>query len=157
MEIRSIVPGDRPLLEAMLAASFRPEEVIVALELIDHALEGSDDYWVRVGADVPGVPKGIAGYICFGPTPMTDATYDLYWIVTHPRARGRGVASALITSMENELRERAATGIRVETSETENHDAARRLYARLDYPVAAHLADFYRAGDGLILYYKRLL
>jgi len=111
---------------------------------------------VRVAADVDGAPDGIGGYLCYGPTPMTASTYDLYWIVCHPAARGRGVASALIQHMEGELRARNATGVRVETSETDDYGAARRLYAKLRYPRVAHLADFYRPGDGLIIYYKQL-
>ena len=156
VEIRELVAGDREALEAMLTASFRPDEVAVALELIDDALGGGDDYHVRVASGVAGPPGGVGGYICYGPTPMTAGTYDLYWIVAHPEARGRGVARALIADMEATLRDRGATGIRVETSETESYGAARALYQRLDYPQAALLPDFYSPGDGLLIYYKRL-
>jgi GNAT superfamily N-acetyltransferase len=156
MMIRPIVPTDRDALVDMVSASFRPDEGVVALELIDDAIAGSDDYWILVAADVPGPAHGMGGYICYGPTPMTASTYDLYWIVTHPQARGRGVAGALIQAMEAELGRRRATGVRVETSETESYGAARRLYARHEYPQVAHLVDFYRSGDGLIIYYKRL-
>jgi len=34
----------------------------------------------------------LGGYICYGPTPMTDGTYDLYWIASDPRVRGQGSA-----------------------------------------------------------------
>ncbi len=87
---------------------------------------------------------------------MTASTYDLYWIVAHAEARGRGVAGALIETMEEELRQRGATGIRVETSQLEGYDAARKLYERRGYPESARLSDFYRAGDDLIILYKRL-
>ena len=156
MNIRDIAASDREALRAALDASFRPDEVAVALELIDEAIAKSDDYWIRVASGVDECPDGIAGYICYGPTPMTAGTYDLYWIVTHPNGRGRGVARALIAEMERDLRQRGATAIRVETSETEGYGAARRLYDRLEYPQAAHLADFYGPGDGLVIYYKRL-
>lgn len=155
-EIRDLVADDREALEAMLTASFRADEVTVALELIDDALGGGDDYRVRVACGVPGPPGGIGGYVCYGPTPMTAGTYDLYWIVTHPEARGRGLARALIGDMEAELGRQGATGIRVETSESEGYGAARGLYQRLAYPRAGLLADFYSPGDGLIIYYKRL-
>jgi ribosomal protein S18 acetylase RimI-like enzyme len=156
MIIRPVAPMDRDALLDMVSASFRPDESAVALELIDDAIAGSDDYWILVAADVPGPAHSMGGYICYGPTPMTASTYDLYWIVTHPQARGRGVAGALIQAMEAELGRREATGVRVETSEIESYGAARRLYARHDYPQVAHLVDFYRPGDGLIIYYKRL-
>jgi ribosomal protein S18 acetylase RimI-like enzyme len=155
MRVRTLEPRDRPALVAAIRsdATFNESEVAVALELIDDALARRDgDYLVRVAE----VDREIVGYICFGPTPMTRSTWDLYWVVTHAAARGRGVAGALIDAMEAELRERAATGIRVETSQTEGYGAARNLYARQGYPEAARLGDFYGPGDDLIVYYKRL-
>lgn len=156
MRIRSLWHSDRePLIEA-LEASFNVHEIEVAVELLDAAIAGSDDYWILVADQLDGAPESIGGYICYGPTPMTRSTFDLYWIATHPAVRGRGVGSALIRGMEAELTERGVTGIRVETSETEGFGAAQRLYQRHGYPEAARLPDFYRPGDSLILYYKRL-
>ena len=153
--IRRPTEADRPRLEAALRSdgTFTDEEVSVALELVDSALESEQDYAVRV-ADLPDFPT--AGYICFGRTPMTESTYDLYWVVTHAGARGHGVAGALIRAMEEELRQTGGRAVRVETSQKESHGAARRLYDRLGYPEAARFGDFYRPGDDLIVYYKRL-
>ena len=152
--IRALAPGDREALAGVIASdtTFTEEEVAVALELIDAALGGDTSYEVRVADD----GSGPAGYICFGRTPMTDRTYDLYWIVVHARARGRGLARALVEAMETELRGRGGANVRVETSETEGYGAARALYERLGYPEAARLTDFYRPGDALITYYKVL-
>jgi len=154
--IRALRPSDRPRLIAALESdsTFSETEVDVALELVDNALEnGERDYVVRV-ADLPDF--WVAGYICFGRTPMTDTTWDLYWVVTHAQARGRGVARALIEAMEAELRVHPGTSVRVETSQQESHEAARKLYDRLGYPEVARFPDFYRAGDDLIVYYKKL-
>ena len=154
--IRALRPDDRPyLLEALRSdETFNQEEVSVALELIDNALErGQHDYSVRV-ADLH--ERQAAGYICFGRTPMTASTYDLYWVVTHAQARGHGVASSLVKAMEEELPLRGARSVRVETSQQESHDAARRLYDRLGYPITARFPDFYREGDDLIVYFKKL-
>ncbi|HTE51666.1 MAG TPA: GNAT family N-acetyltransferase [Kofleriaceae bacterium] len=154
--IRVLRPDDRPyLVEALRSGrTFTEEEVGVALELIDNALDnGQHDYAVRV-ADLDGRPA--AGYICFGRTPMTSATYDLYWLVTHAQARGRGVASALVRSMEEELRRVRGQSVRVETSLKESYGAARSLYEKLGYPMLAQFPDFYRPGDDLLVYYKRL-
>jgi ribosomal protein S18 acetylase RimI-like enzyme len=154
--VRAPESADRAGLEAALRSdeTFTPEEIGVALELIDAALSGSPDYLVRIAEAEQG--GGVAGYVCYGPTPMTASTWDLYWIVVDRAARGRGVAGALLRAMEADLRARGATAVRVETSETEGYGAARALYARHAYPEAARFADFYRAGDALIVYYKRL-
>ena len=152
--IRGLEPGDRPALEAILASdgSFTAAEIAVALELIDDALASpeSSDYWFRLAV----VRDRIAGYICYGPTPMTEATYDLYWIVCHAEFRGRGIAGALIEAMEDDLGRRGVSGVRVETSVKEGHAAARRLYERLGYPEVARLRDFYSRGDDLIICFK---
>jgi ribosomal protein S18 acetylase RimI-like enzyme len=156
--IRPARAADRAALEAVLRSDgqFRRDEIAVALELIDAAVAGTDDYRVRL-AD-PGDRTGeVAGYICYGPTPMTRATWDLYWIVTHAGFRGRGVAGALVAHMEADIRGRGGAHIRVETSEQESYGAARSFYDRHGYPEASRLPDFYGPGDALITYYKRLL
>lgn len=153
IQIRALVAADREALAGVIASdtTFKPEEVDVALELIDAAIDGSDDYEVLVADD--GAP---CGYVCFGRTPMTERSFDLYWIVVHARSRGRGVARALVEAMEAALRARGGGQVRVETSETEGYGAARALYLRLGYPEAARLVDFYGPGDALITYYKVL-
>jgi len=156
LAVRDITETDRPGLEAVLRSdkTFTADEVAVALELIDDGLDGqSKDYWFRIAT----IGDSIAGYICFGPTPMTASTYDLYWIVCHTEFRGRGIARRLIEAMEARLAELDATAIRVETASQESHEAARRLYAALEYPEAARFPNFYSAGDDLLVYYKQLV
>ena len=88
IKLRALLPTDRAPLEAVLRSddTFREEEVKVALELIDEGLTKKDsDYWFVVAADED---ESVVGYICYGPTPMTDSSFDLYWMVTHGSARG---------------------------------------------------------------------
>lgn len=157
---RPLEAADRDALWAALRSdgTFRDDEIEVALELIDAAAEGSPDYGILVAVIDPrgAAHERVAGYICYGPTPMTEATFDLYWIVTHASSRGQGVAGALIAAMEADLRGRGGRSVRVETSQTEGYGAARKLYARHGYPEAARFADFYAPGDDLIVYYKKL-
>lgn len=98
----------------------------------------------------------VAGYVCFGPTPMTEGTYDLYWIATDPSARGKGVGSALVGAMEKELSGHGARMIRVETSATDAYGSTRLFYQRARYVEEARLRDFYKAGDDLVILAKRL-
>ena len=98
----------------------------------------------------------LAGYVCYGPTPMTEGTWDLYWIATHPDARGRGVARALVDRMEGELRAVGARLVRVETSQQEAYGAAHAFYAAIGYPITARIVDFYKPGDDLLILTKRL-
>jgi GNAT superfamily N-acetyltransferase len=153
--LRRLLPTDRAGLFTLIEGDglFTRAEVSVALELIDAALvESRGDYRVLV-AECAG---RLAGYVCYGPTPMTEDTWDLYWIVTHPDARGRGVARALIQRMEGEVRTLGARLIRVETSHLDAYGAAHAFYARLEYPVAARIRDFYGPGEDLLVLVKRL-
>lgn len=154
MNVRALAAADREAIAGVIASdqTFKPDEVAVALELVDLAIAGSSDYEVRVAADADGV----CGYICFGRTPMTERTYDLYWIVVHARTRGKGVARLLVGAMEAEVRSRGGGQIRVETSATDGYGTAQAVYARLGYPEASRLPDFYSPGDALITYYKVL-
>ncbi|HLT37798.1 MAG TPA: GNAT family N-acetyltransferase [Enhygromyxa sp.] len=146
----------RPQLEGMLRAteSLNEAEVAVALELIDLTLEnpGQSDYRFLLARG----PAGLAGYVCYGPTPMTDGTYDLYWLVTHPEQRRRGVARMLVVAMEQRLRSEGARLVRVETSSLEGYGAARRFYRACAYQESAVLREFYRPGDDLIIFIKAL-
>jgi GNAT superfamily N-acetyltransferase len=132
---------------------FTREEIAVALELIDIALADPGGEYHALVAELDG---RLAGYVCYGPTPMTDGTWDLYWIVTHPQARKHGVGRALVRSMEDELRRCGARMVRVETSQLDSYGAAHRFYERLHYPVVAQLPNFYRTGEDLLVLLKQL-
>jgi ribosomal protein S18 acetylase RimI-like enzyme len=125
-----------------------------ALELIDLAKTGDHrDYQVLV-AEREG--EGLAGYICYGPTPMTEGTWDLYWIASDPKFRGQGVGASLVSAMEGELRRKGARQIRIETSATEDYGPARGFYRAMNYVEESRFRDFYKAGDDLIILRKGL-
>jgi ribosomal protein S18 acetylase RimI-like enzyme len=152
--IRPARPADRAALEAAIRsdATFDTDEIAVAIELVDKGIAGDPDYLLRV-AEIDGA---VRGYVCFGRTPMTAATWDLYWVVVDAATRGQGVARALVAAMEDEIRAGGGGHVRVETSVGDGYGAARRLYERLGYPLAATFADFYEPGDDLLVYYKRV-
>lgn len=125
----------------------------VAIELVDLALQPNNpDYSILVAER----DNRIIGYVCYGPTPMTDGTYDLYWIASDPEVRGQGVGASVISAMEADLRRRDARIIRVETSATEAYGPTRGFYASMKYTEESRFRDFYKAGDDLIILGKRL-
>ncbi len=157
MRIRRLTPPDRGDLERLLQASgtFNEEEIRVALEVIDAAIaEPGKDYHVLVAENDAG---RCMSYVCFGPTPMTEAAFDLYWIATHPEARGQGLATRLLDRMEGEL---SASGrnstVRIETSQLESYGAARIFYERAGYAEVGRIRDFYKPGDDLVIFAKRI-
>jgi len=98
----------------------------------------------------------VLGYACFGATPMTEATYDLYWLVVAEAARGRGIGATLCAAVGDELKQRGAHVIRVETSSLEGQGGARRFYEKTGFRLAGAIADFYRDGDDLLVFAKVL-
>lgn len=125
-----------------------------ALELIDLALErpAQRDYRFLV-AEANGK---LAGYLCYGPTPMTEGAFDLYWVAAAAELRGTGVGRALLERMETDLRSLSARLVRVEMSSVEADAATQRFYERNGYHEAARIPDFYREGDALVILTRRL-
>ncbi|RKH19765.1 GNAT family N-acetyltransferase [Corallococcus praedator] len=158
MEIRTLERKDREPLAALIREieTFSQEEKDCAIELVDIALTaGNRDYSILV-ADRGPEEGGLVGYACYGPTPMTENAFDLYWIASAQRVRGQGVGAALVSAMEGDLRRRRARIIRVETSATEAYGPTRGFYASMKYGEEARLRDFYKQGDDLIILTKRL-
>ena len=158
---RPLQAGDRPLLAALLDSltAFTADERLVALELVDARLDhpGSDDYrFILAFADAPGGTPRLAGYLCYGRTPMTQSTYDLYWIATSPDFARSGVARDLVTSMEGEIARDGGGTIRVETGSREGHGAAVHFYDATSFARTATIPDFYAPGDDLIIFTKRV-
>jgi ribosomal protein S18 acetylase RimI-like enzyme len=141
-------------------AIFRPEEVSCAIELLDAALAQAEGntYEVLVATEGTG-PDGDAplGYACFGRTPMTESTYDLYWLVVSARVRGRGIGRALLTGLEEHLRASGGRTIRVETSSLEGQGGAVRFYEGTGFARAGVIPNFYRKGDDLVIFAKALV
>ena len=155
MEIRQVSLADRESLATLLSRieTFSPQEVECALEVIDAALKPNNlDYQILVAFK----EHQLVGYVCYGPTPMTDGTFDLYWIASDPHVRGEGVGSALVSAMEGDLRRRKGRMIRIETSAMEAYGPTRGFYQSMRYLEEARFRDFYKQGDDLIILAKRL-
>lgn len=154
---RPLEARDRLLVAAMTGAQplFRPDEVVVALDVFDAATGNGrrrDPDYSTAGAFADGV---LVGWICWGPTPCTVGTFDLYWIVVDQGWQGRGVGTALVTEMERQLVGKARLVV-VETAGRADYAPTRAFYAGLGYTVGATIADYYEDGDDLVTYVKRL-
>jgi GNAT superfamily N-acetyltransferase len=164
-------PDHRSDIESIVRSSgvFSEHEVEVALELFD---EGVVDP-ARSAAAAAGRAAGalapdyefigafheerLIGFACFGATPATDRTYDLYWIAVHQSARRTGAGAALMAWVEHELAGRRARLIVVETSSREDYAPTRQFYHKRGYLENARLRDFYAAGDDRVILTKRLV
>lgn len=98
----------------------------------------------------------VLGYAIFGYRDLTDGVYDLYWIAVDPNARRKGVGRALLVACEEEVRKRGGRIIIAETSGTDEYAPTREFYVRTGYVNEATIRDFYKPGDDLKIYVKRV-
>ncbi len=146
---------DKPAIVQLLQAvpEFTPDEVIVAEELIDCYLgdPSGSGYHVAV-AEVASV----LGYICYGPTPLTEGTWDIYWMAVAPEAQGHGMGRALLEFAEDRIRESRGRLILIETASKPEYEKTRRFHRSRGYELVSCIPDFYAPGDDRLTLQKRL-
>ena len=151
--LRHLMAADRSRIEEITRAVgvFRADEVPVALEVFDGAVAGSPDY-LALGAEHAG---RLAGWICWGPTPCTLGTYDLYWMAVDPACQGAGLGTALVGAMERALSGLARLVV-VETAGRAHYAPTRAFYEARGYRAVSRIPDFYAPGDDQVVYAKYL-
>jgi ribosomal protein S18 acetylase RimI-like enzyme len=135
------------------AGNFTKAEMETAAELVDEVLAKGDrsGYFVIV-LEAVGASPAVQGYACFGPTPLTDGVYDLYWIVVDPASQGKGLGRRLLQSVEVRVRKRRGRKLLIETSSQESYAGTIRFYERSGYELVARIRDFYRLGDDKLVF-----
>ena len=168
---------DRGRIAAILRATdaFRADEVDIALELFDEVFPagpgarnsgfGTRDRLPPLESRVPSpdylflgaftADDELAGYACYGPTPGTDRTWDLYWIAVHPALHGAGVGTVLLTEVERRLQGQHGRMLVIETSSRSDYAATRGFYRQRGYTERARIRGFYAPSDDRIIYTKR--
>jgi ribosomal protein S18 acetylase RimI-like enzyme len=148
---RILTASDRARIEEITRAVgvFHEDEVSVALEVFDGAAAGSPDY-IALGAVLDG---DLVGWICWGPTPCTKGTFDLYWMAVDPALQGSGVGTSLVEAMERRLAE-VARLIVVETAGRADYKTTRAFYEARGYRAVSRIPDFYASGDDQVVYLK---
>ena len=157
MKIRSLAQRDRARLQSMLieAQVFTHEEIEVAMELIGIVSKDANQGDYRIDCMANDEDQAI-GYVCYGPVPMTQGTFDLYWIVVDPRCQGQGVGSRLLHFLEEVVRERKGRIILIDTSSIPQYEKAQKFYFRHGFQEVARVPDYYYPGNDRITFCKRL-
>ena len=154
--IRPLEARDRPEVERIVSgvAVFSPHEVEIALELIDEWLDEGETSGYLTYVLEENDPGMVRGYVCFGPTPLTESTWDLYWVAVDPAAQGKGYGQKLLAFAESEMRRRDGRLLLIETASHEAYGATVRFYERAGYELVSRIRDFYRAGDDKLTFAK---
>jgi GNAT superfamily N-acetyltransferase len=159
MMIRKLIKEDRSELKRIIIDTehFNDDEVNVAMELVDVYLSDEDehgDYIIQVF--VSDDTNSVEGYICYGKRPLTESTYDLYWIAVDPKIHGKGIGKQLVKYMEEDLKSAGGNLILIETSGKAQYEGERKFYEKCAYEVQTVIKDFYRSGDDLFVFRKYL-
>ena len=157
--IRRTVPADVPRLIELTNSTgfFRPEEIVGLREVLD-------DYFAQFANDPSAnhvcftfeQDGRIAGYVYIGEAELSDRGWYVWWIAVDPTIHKRGIGRELMKEAEEEARRRGGRVMFVETSGMANYAPTRRFYLRNGYDQEAVLRDYYRDGDDMVIFRKRL-
>jgi len=157
--IRPLSPTDRSRIHELLVASgnFNAVEIDTALELVDESLtRGQASGYFFAVLEGRKEDSRVKGYACYGPTPLTQGVYDLYWIVVDPADQGKGFGRLLLDYVERDVIKRGGRMLLIETSSQETYGATVRFYDRSGYELVARIKNFYRIGDDKLVFSKDL-
>jgi ribosomal protein S18 acetylase RimI-like enzyme len=153
--MRSMRHDDIPRLEDILLATgaFSDAEIAVAIELLELVANdpNQQDYEVAVAE----AGDHVAGYVLFGPVPLTEGNFDLYWIAVDPACQGGGVGRRLMQHVEEQVRNRDGRLLCLETSSQGGYLRTRQFYEQAGYVEESCIRDFYKPGDDRLTYVKR--
>jgi ribosomal protein S18 acetylase RimI-like enzyme len=151
-----MVAADKPALMRILrnTPEFKPFEVVVAEEVIDAYLNDpkGTGYFILIAEE----DSKIAGYICYGETPCTVGTWDIYWVAVDRARRGRGIGEILSEAAETAIKKAGGRLAIIETSLTPLYENTRKFYERRGYESVARIPDFYSPGDDKLILRKKL-
>ncbi len=156
VRIRRSELRDRDIILNFVKATefFQLNELEIAREVLDESLaKGHDGHYQSFVAEEH---DQAAGWVCFGQTPCTVGTYDIYWLVVAPRTHRRGLGASLMAHAEELIRERGGRIAVVETAGRKSYEPTRRFYEKIGYVESARLSSFYAPDDDKVIYTKKL-
>ncbi len=155
--IRPITNADTAAIVALTEATdiFKPLEITALREVLDdYFAENQADGHIAIAFEDAGA---IVGYAYYGPAPMTEGTWQLWWLAVEKNQQGRGVGSRLLRHVEDDIRaNHHGRVLFIETGSLPHYELTRQFYRKFGYEQHALLKDFYAAGDSMVVFRKEL-
>jgi ribosomal protein S18 acetylase RimI-like enzyme len=131
---------------------FNEGEIEILKELLEDLQNNKKTTYSLIEEEADGK---LAGFTLFGRTPLTEFTWDIYWIIVGKEFQGRGIGKSLLIKTEELIKEKTSRAtIKLETSTRKKYSAARGLYKRVKFEEAGTLSNFYSEGDDMVIFYK---
>ena len=133
---------------------FKPHEIDIAEEVFDDAIADGDngDYQSFVSKE----GDNITGWVCFGQTPCTVGTFDIYWVAVSPKFQNRGIGKLLIQYAMDRIKACGGRMAVIETSGNQKYLSTQGFYEKIGFTKEACLKDFYAIDDDKLIYIKRV-
>jgi ribosomal protein S18 acetylase RimI-like enzyme len=156
-KIRSALEKDGPGLISLAKniIQFSPEDVNCIQDLWKESWQSETDV-DRYHFIIAENKNQIMGFACYGHRPLTAGTYDFYWLGVDPTFQKQGIGRALMKQVENEILDKKGYLLIIETSSSESFSTPRAIYTSFGYQFVAQIPDFYKPGDGLVIFTKFL-
>ena len=152
MNIIPTKPEDIPALKDVVdATGLFPSEMLP--EMMSDFLDdpASVDLWLTCESDGKAV-----GFCYAVPEKLTEGTWNMLAIAVHTSKHGNGYGSAIVKSLEAELRARGCRVLIAATSGKDEFAQTREFYRKNGYAEEARIRDFWAAGDDKVVFWKRV-
>ncbi len=152
MNIRPTNGSDIADLQSILdATELFPSDMLpemIGSFLSDNACE---EIWLTCEHD--SVPVGF----CFAtPEQMTVRTWNMLAIAVSPTHQSKGVGTAIVSHLEDQLRRSGQRILIVDTSGLPEFERTRNFYVKTGYTQEARIRDFWEDGDDKVTFWKKL-
>lgn len=150
---KSDVTAIREILRS--AGFFYEHEIDVAVELAEENMKKGEEasgYIFLIAED----NRGPVAFACYGKTPCTADSFDLYWIAVHQVLRRQGWGKKIMQMVSDAISGLGGKKLWIETSSRPLYEATRMFYLKNGCELIAELPDFYGEGDNKCIFMKRL-
>ncbi|MCT8159041.1 GNAT family N-acetyltransferase [Pseudoruegeria sp. SHC-113] len=150
-EIKPTVAADITALQGVLdQTGLFPSEMLP--EMLAPALAGEGEaFWLT--CHMGGAAVGLCYTV---PEAMAEGTWNMLALAVRPDLQGQRLGAKLVAAAEARLRQAGQRILIVDTSGTQDFDAARRFYLANGYEEEARIRDFWAPGDDKVTFRKAL-
>jgi predicted N-acetyltransferase YhbS len=130
-------------------------EVDIAAELAAENLEKGTDKsgYIFIMVEIENKPVAFA---CFGKTPCTIDSYDLYWIGVHQSEKGKGIGKILLKMTDEAVEKLGGKNIWIETSGRPLYHPTVQFYLKNNCKLMAELPDYYAENDPKLVFLRKV-